>query len=123
MVVKAESAINGPKGIISFLLFFLSNNKGKVNMAPIKNDRKTTVIIFSNPRKKPSIPISFISPPPIPPSKIIAINRKKPPPINSPKTLSDHKIFDFKNNDKRSLYIKFVIKPNIMSPSGITVCL
>lgn len=84
-----DMLINGPKGIVSFLSFFLDKSKNNEIIAPIIKDNIIFNMIFLKPSINPSIAMSFMSPPPIPPLDIKAIIVKNNPAAKKPIILSN----------------------------------
>ena len=70
--------INGPKGMGSFFSFILNNNKNIDMIAPSMNDRNILSSDNLIPNINPNAPMSFISPPPIPPFDNIAMSKNSP---------------------------------------------
>ncbi|XOQ18810.1 MAG: hypothetical protein ACFWUA_10015 [Sporanaerobacter sp.] len=111
--------INGPKGIGSFFPLILNNNKNIDMIAPRMNDRNMFNKVNLIPKINPSTPMSFISPPPIPPFDIMAIIKNIPLEIISANILLI--IFgDVSYNiNCGSLYMIAEININILSESGM----
>jgi len=119
MLINVASAIKGPKGMVSFLVLTLINNKPMEIILPMIKDKREIKIIYLHPSKNPSMAISLISPPPMPPLEITAINRNKPPPTKNPNRLFIIPMDSFINKYKVNLYSKPSKNPDTINPSGI----
>src|SRR5699024_1547629 len=82
--IKKDRIIKGPKGIGSFLVFILSDNKITEIHAPKRKDKKIFNKISLIPRINPNVEIKVTSPPPIPPLDNMTIAKNKTPDIINP---------------------------------------
>ena len=56
MLINVPITINGPNGMYSSDFFILVTSKNILKIAPIKNERSATIIIFVKPKYRPSAP-------------------------------------------------------------------